>query len=348
MELRERYRRLYRTSVGRFDLYMLFFEKALSLLKPGGRLVFVTPEKYLYVHSARELRRLLARYHVEEVELVREDAFRGVLAYPAVTVVNKARPSATVFTLRDGSRVQVTLPRDGSPWLGEALARLKPSGIESYRHRLGEIALRVSAGVATGRDGVYVVRRDSLPRELEPYAWPTVSGEELARLEPGKPIDYSRLGHVILVPYDREGRLLSEEEAGPLIRYLERFRGELEARRAVRVGGRKWYAFHEQPPMKALLRPKILWRDLAREPHFWADMRGLIIPRHNVYYLVPHNPDVIPELLRYLSSGEVKRWIEAHAQRAANGYLRLQATLIKSLPIPEDIYLKARRMSRLG
>ena len=50
------YRTLYRTATGRFDLYMLFFEHALDLLEPGGRLVFVTPEKFTYVDSASSLR----------------------------------------------------------------------------------------------------------------------------------------------------------------------------------------------------------------------------------------------------------------------------------------------------
>jgi hypothetical protein len=35
-ELRATYRRLFSVARGRFDLYMLFFEKALSLLRPGG------------------------------------------------------------------------------------------------------------------------------------------------------------------------------------------------------------------------------------------------------------------------------------------------------------------------
>lgn len=40
------YRSLYRTATGRFDLYMLFFERAIDALEPGGRMVFVTPEKF--------------------------------------------------------------------------------------------------------------------------------------------------------------------------------------------------------------------------------------------------------------------------------------------------------------
>jgi len=43
---RERYREAYATAIGRFDLYALFFEQALRLLQPDGRLVFISPEKH--------------------------------------------------------------------------------------------------------------------------------------------------------------------------------------------------------------------------------------------------------------------------------------------------------------
>ena len=337
---RARYRRLFKCAVGRFDTYMLFFEKGLELLKPGGRLVFVTPEKYLYVVSAKPLRRLLSSYLVEEVELLSEDAFGGILAYPAITVVWKRPPEgSTVVKLRDGTAVEVALPRDGSQWLPAALAALRPPavGASVAAARLKDLASRLSAGVATGLDEVFVIPKTSLPRELEPYAHPTVSGAELARLEPGEAVDHRRLRHVMLVPYAADGRLLSEEEAKPLLDYLARHRPRLEGRTAVRVKGKKWYAFHEEPPLKDILKPKILWPDIAREPAFYLDTEGRIVPRHTVYYLVPKDPRMLEELAKYLNSEEAKKWLKAHCQRAANGYLRLQAHILKELPVPKNL-----------
>jgi hypothetical protein len=154
---------------------MLFFEKALSLLRPGGRLVFITPEKYLYVQSAEALRRLLAGYAVEELEFVDERAFGDVLAYPLITVVRKAPPSGpTIVTLRDGRRVEVQLPRDGAPWLPAIFAGETPRVGGCVK--LGMLAERVSAGVATGRDEVFVAPREAVPQELRAFAYPTVSG----------------------------------------------------------------------------------------------------------------------------------------------------------------------------
>ncbi|AFA38725.1 putative O-methyltransferase [Pyrobaculum oguniense TE7] len=339
---RELYKRLFTTAVGRFDLYILFFEKALSLLRPGGRLVFVTPEKYLYVLSAVALRRLLASYRVEEVELIREDAFGGVLAYPAITVVVKEAPSLTTIRLRDGRAARVALPRDGSPWLSAiATAKLRTP------YSLGDLVLRISPGVATGRDDVFVIPKRALPKELEPFAYPTVGGRELSAFAPGSVVDYDKLAHVILIPYDRGGRLLDEGEAKPLLDYLSRWRRVLESRYAVRAEGKRWYAFHEDPPMGDLLRPKILWRDIAKEPAFYIDAKGLIIPKHTVYYLVPKDPGMLPRLAEYLNSAEAKRWLMEHCQRAANGYLRLQTHVLRQLPVPPEVVGEGHSLGRV-
>ena len=345
---RDLYRRIFRAAKGRFDLYMLFFERAIELLRPGGRLVFITPEKYLYVISARNLRRILAEQQIEEIELIHEDTFEGVLAYPTIAVIRKVPPQRpTVLKLRDTSTLKVTLPRDGFSWLARAQTDALSTTSNAQRHTLKDIALRISAGIATGRDGVFVRSKTSFPREVEKYAYPTLSGSELSAFKPGEVIDYSKLKNVMLVPYSHEGRLLSEKEATPLIKYLAKWRDVLESRYAVKSGNKKWFAFHENPPLKDIFRPKIVWADIAREPAFYIDAKGQIIPRHTVYYLVPLNSKIIPQLIKYLNSREAKKWLMARCQRAANGYIRLQSHVLKELPIPED-FLKATTRSKGG
>lgn len=335
---REVYKKTFTVAIGRFDMYMLFFEKALKLLKDDGRLVFVTPEKYLYVVSASNLRRLLAKYTLEEIELVDEDVFGKVLAYPAITVVRKTsnpHESHTLVKLRDGRTLTVVLPRDGSPWLPTILG-MEPTRTGSLS-RLEDVAARISPGVATGCDEIFVVPRNHLPKELETFAYLTISGSELATFKPGESINYSRLKYVMLVPYNREGKSLDEESAKPLIEYLSKHKRRLESRYAVRIGKKRWYAFHEDPPLKDILRPKILFPDITREPAFYLDEKGFIIPRHTVYYIVPKSFVNIRELVKYLNSDHTKEWLKAHCQRAANGYLRLQTHILKKLPLPRNL-----------
>jgi adenine-specific DNA-methyltransferase len=319
----------YRTARGRFDLYLLFFEQGIKSLKPGGRLVFVTPEKFLYVETAKPLRRLLGGLQVEEVLLVDEETFEGLVTYPTVTtVINQAPAHPTSVVLRDGYDVRCVIDDSGDSWM--PLIR----GTTERKEKqliLQEICQRVSCGVATGADSVFVRRMDTLDNKLIRFAYPTIAGRELTL--PGHlPLPL----HAMLIPYDPEGRLMDEGELGALGAYLSqsKVRQHLLGRTCVRR--KPWYAFHETPLLKEMLRPKILCKDIGPAPSFWIDRGGDIVPRHSVYYIVPTESSLLDPLADYLNSPEATQWLLANCQRAANGFVRLQSNVLKRLPVPSD------------
>lgn len=322
------YRAHYTAARGRFDLYLLFFEQALRNLAPGGRLVFITPEKYLYVESAGPLRDLLARHHVEEIDLVSEDTFGELVTYPMITVVRSARPGRTRVRRRDGSQVTVTLPLGQGSWLPLFSGAVIQKGTKS----LGEICVRISCGVATGADDAFVKLAADLDPGLLRFARPTIAGREITHQQTDLLWRY-----VMLMPYDSHGRLLSWARLGALRRHLMNadVRRRLMARTcAVR---KPWYSFHETPPLRELLRPKILCKDICETPRFWADRSGEIVPRHSVYYLVPRNPAAIDVILAYLESPVAHEWLYQNCQRASKGFLRLQSRVLRRLPLPADV-----------
>ncbi len=322
------YRTRFLTAVERFDLYLLFFEQALKALKTNARLVFITPEKFLYVNTASPLRRLLAAREVDEISLIKEDAFENLITYPTITaLLNKNQKSFTRIALRDGREVEVTLSKDGASWLPLIQTQHIPKGYV----RLEEICVRISCGVATGADLVFVRNADSIDKTLRKFAYPTIAGRELIFDNDALP---SR--HCMLVPYRRDGHLLREVELGPLKAYLNQpdRRAKLLDRTCVRH--KPWYSFHENPPLADILRPKILCKDIAPEPRFWIDSKGNLLPRHSVYYIVPKNPPILSRLNTYLNSDYARSWLVANCQHASNGYLRLQSHVLKKLPVPGE------------
>jgi len=326
-EERESYRSRYRTARGRFDLYMLFFEQALTLLKPTGRLVFVTPEKFTYVDSARVLRRLMLERSVHELHFVSEDSFDGFVTYPVVTTIGPTQDySRTHVSLRSGESYDVQLHGDDS-W--QSIIRAEPA--THAGPTLDDVCIRVSCGVATGADAAYIVRDVDMDRDLRRFAHPTVSGRQLRRagLETARSF--------MLVPYDHNGRLLPEQRLGALAHYLSAPARKAMLTARTCTARKPWYAFHDNAPLNEILRPKILCKDIAPEPFFVADTEGTVVPRHSTYYIVPHDPAVLPELLAYLNSSDASQWLLAHCQRAANGFLRLQSGVLKRLPVPESL-----------
>ena len=339
-EERATYRGRFVTAVERFDLYLLFFERALKLLKPGGRLCFITPEKFEYVHTATPLRKLLAKYLVEEIEHVNEGTFPGLVTYPAITTLTNRSPShdqETVVSFRDGTHQSIRLPRDGSSWNPALHGLDSPS---RGAHTLEELCVRISCGVATGADSLYVHYANALPPSLLKFTYPTVSGRQLGLHGP----DEFESSSVMLVPYDSNGRLLREDRLGELSKFLSRpdITRHLKERSCVVEGRREWYRFHDNVPLPDILQPKILCKDITSEPHFWADEDGRFVPRHTVYYLVPRDGVNFQGLLSYLNSEGAVKWLKGSCQRAANGFYRVQSATLKQLPISKEVFDRLR------
>lgn len=323
------FRERYATARGRFDLYLLFFERALNCLNPHGRLVFITPEKFLYVETARPLRFMLGKIAVEEIHLVDENIFGELATYPTITTVaNSPSPHATRVILRDGRRRDVCLSDDASSWM----PFLNGGADKITGHTLKDICVRISCGVATGADAVYVVK--TVGPELKRFAYSTIAGQEIS------PNDRALTPkHFMLMPYSQNGDLLPETELGELGAYLRQpQRREILLKRTCAVR-KPWYAFHETPPLLDILRPKILCKDITRSSFFVIDETGALVPRHSVYYIVPKTPSRIYELATYLNSPRVRFWLTSHCQRATNNFLRLQSHVLKQLPIPDAFLL---------
>lgn len=322
---RDTYRRHFLTAAGRFDLYLLFFEQGLRHLRPDGRLVFITPEKFLYVRSAEPLRRLMTRMDIEELHFLDERTFGDLVTYPLVTTVRhcQARMRTRVIH-RDKKEATAALRTDGASWLPQ----LRGTSHVASRVTLQAICSRISCGVATGADAVFVVRNSQLTASLRPFAHPTLSGREIVGT------DLPSNSRSMLIPYDREGQLIPEELLGELGRYLANpgHKERLLARTCVRR--KPWYAFHETPPLDDVLRPKLLCKDIGARPLFVIDAEGTLVPRHSVYYIVPRYPSILAELGAYLNGPIAQDWLRDHCQRAANGFLRLQSHVLKQLPVP--------------
>jgi hypothetical protein len=192
--------------------------------------------------------------------------------------------------------------------------------------------LRISCGVATGADTVFIQPAEGLDPAFQHFAHPTIAGRQLTPATTDLPQRF-----VMLIPYNMDGRLLPLGELKALSRYL--MRDDVRRRLLVRtcVKHKPWYAFHETPVLREILRPKILCKDISETPHFWVDRSGQFVPRHSVYYIVPQKPDTIDVIAGYLQSPSVHQWLAQNCQRASKGFLRLQSRVLQRLPLPDDV-----------
>ena len=101
-ETAELYKRFYKTAFGGFDIYVIFFEHAVSILKPKGTLAFITSNKYFISDYARKLRQFLidntkVLYLLDLADC--RKVFQNVLVSPAITILSKEKSSDYHFKL---------------------------------------------------------------------------------------------------------------------------------------------------------------------------------------------------------------------------------------------------------
>lgn len=110
---------------GQVNLYRCFIERALSILRPGGRLVFVVPAGLWLDRAATPLRReLLLRHSVDHIRHYPEDdqVFPGVTQAVTVFRVWKDRgPSRAIRYERSGGGKPVKVPIVPLTHLGEEM-----------------------------------------------------------------------------------------------------------------------------------------------------------------------------------------------------------------------------------
>ena len=110
------FRKKYNSPFGSFDLYVVFLEKALRLLKPGGRLGFITSGKFLKNEYGKKIRQILKDETTIEliIDLSELQVFPDATTYPVIIVFKKGA-GAGYGLWEGGGRRGVEIPSIKSP-----------------------------------------------------------------------------------------------------------------------------------------------------------------------------------------------------------------------------------------
>lgn len=100
--LKERYKSIYKTAVGKYDLYYLFFEKSLLISNDRGTCIFISPNKFCAADSAAILRSTLfdAIKSGEIISTSRIKVFTEASNYPVISLLNKEKRDGDFFFVR--------------------------------------------------------------------------------------------------------------------------------------------------------------------------------------------------------------------------------------------------------
>ena len=286
---------------GQVDLALLFVERGLDLLRPGGVLALLLPAKSFRSLSAGAARAIVTeRARVLAIEdhaldhraIFRADAFAGVLVARATddggmsssTAPEPVRVTMTHRTsppLRFRARpADLSLDRadSRSPWLivppdvGRALRAMQKRGLAVGGHR-GLIARR---GAMTGANELLLFDRAERKLGDAVVAWPRASSEssstgrsvllrtgDLCPIVRGSGIRPFRFVPDGWVAWCHDDATAAPREPSPrLARHLGKGRPALRARTGWRSGLPDGVLFRLD---RSMLTPRVAWRDIAQD-----------------------------------------------------------------------------------
>lgn len=299
---------------GNYDIYVVFTEKALSLLAPGGLLGFIMPHKFWQAQYGEGLRGIIAEGgHLRSiVDFGHHTVFSGASIYTAIHVFSHS-PSrlngvtvAKINKLTDASSQMAALERRAAPEGVETFRASRPTGAgawtmlppsrvaslaalrEASGTRLSDIAARMAQGVRTSMNSVYVLTRigksqrflsEYLGREVElerEFLLEFLGGRDMRRYE------IRPASRVLIAPYQSvRGQSPVLADAGYLAQrfpatwaYLKACEKALRGREDGKMDSLQWYGYVYPKNLEVMKRQKIMVPDIIEQPAFSLDERG--------------------------------------------------------------------------
>ncbi len=356
---------------GAADLYAYFYEKGLELLRPGGRLGYISSSTFLRTGSGEPLRHLLRmRAKIESmVDFGDLQIFEGVTTYPAIVTFRRARAaneggqegelrflnikSDVPEDLSRAFRAEAkAMPRarlgDGSWQLeGDRLAVLRAK-IKAGRKTLGEVYGAPLYGIKTGLNEAFIMSRE---RRDELVARDARSSELLVPFLRGENIKRWRVESEdlwllnILFGWTRKRfeqiNVSKEDDREPEFwRALQRdypaiadHLAPFEQKARVRTDqGQYWWELRACSYLDKFKGPKIAMPDMSQGPKFAFDESGSFCG--NTVYFVPSN-----DLGLLALANSRLTWLhifgEAEALRGGKWRLRMFTEDVATIPLPD-------------
>ncbi|MBL1202454.1 MAG: N-6 DNA methylase [Nostoc sp. GBBB01] len=340
---------------GTSDLYCFFYARALQLLKPGGMLAFISPNKWFRAKYGDKLKK-----HITETCQVNSitdfgdlPVFKSATAYPIIFIaqLGKKTHNSTILTqvksldspypnvleiIREQGKQLVSNALNGSNWmLSDVTSANRIKKIEAAGITLGEYAKgKIYYGIKTGLTKAFIIS-DSKRAEL--IAQDPKSAEIIKSLAVGKNIqkwNISSTNKWLIVT--QIGIDIKRYPA--VFAHLKQWQIELEKRSDQ---GNFWWELRPCDYYSAFEQPKIIYQRFQVKPCFAYDNKRVYI--NDAVWMITLN-DLY--LLGVLNSQPFWLEIARHCTKIQNGY-QLLRTYIEKAIIPNASTTDREAISKL-
>lgn len=354
---------------GNYDIYVVFIEAGLRLLKPDGHLAYICPHKFFNAHYGEPIREVIAKgKHLRHVvHFGDQQVFPGAMIYTCLLFLSKRGNVDCRFAKAndlDGWKsalagIEETFQAHsitGDEWnfaVGKARATFE--ALARIDRKLGDVA-RIWQGVVTSADRLYILRevspeedglvevegRDGSRWRLEvKCAKPLIMDTSIVRFGLHPPT------HRIVVPYRLDGStqiLMTEKElrsATPNVwAYLHSHEAELRERESGKANDHSWWRYLYPKNLALFDSTKLIVQVMAQEPRFAYDPLRVFFtgggngPYYGLRPLIPGDEAQLLALQALLNSRVAKFFITQTSTTFRGGYWSFGKQFIERIPIP--------------
>ncbi len=360
-------------SKGNYDIYVVFVEKALSLLNAKGKLGFILPHKFFNAQYGESLRGVIAsgKHLAKVIHFGDWQIFENATTYTCLMFLDKSghdefefekvqelgswrAQTSEVFKTSEVSGMINASRVTENEWNfsvgedGELFEKLSQMPV-----KLENATLRIFQGIKTSADKIYIVeeleRKNNkvkiFSRQAETEHW--LDAELLHPLIKGgdsKRYSLQRTNRLLLFPYANQndkGITLIPESAmkanyPSTWQYLLENKAYLENREDGKMKGSKWYAYIYPKNFDVISLPKIFIPDIAARSSFSIDSSGECYFTGGAAggYGILVSPDFNREYMLGLLNSKLLEWfLHKIATSMRGGWYSYESRFIKNLPI---------------
>jgi len=349
---------------GNYDVYVIFIERAYSLLNVNGTVGFIVPHKFLNAHYGEALRAFLKKNLAVKkiVHFGANQIFENASTYSCILLLDKNQKKKDIeFTRIEDLQSWIIAKKEKTNNLSYQKLPEKEewnfiegdsgqlfSKLSQIETKLSDITDRIFQGLKTSADKIFIVKKikeqgqyfiifsDQTNKE---YKVEKKLFHTLAKGGHSSKYNFKESNLLILFPYEN-GTLITIsllQNKYPLtFSYLEENKTYLQNRENGKFKTSNWYAFGRSQALDVISTPKIFTPDLSPNASYAIDLTGNIYFTGGVaggYGIKVKNSISELYILGLLNSRVLDWYLKKISTQMRGGWYSFEAKYIKNIPI---------------